>query len=153
MSPDLDKHMDMLERRANVVRSRLLRTVDALDVRRHQVATLGTKAKAAVPKIGALLFAIASASAGAVLGLRHWFRRRRGNLLVVRARRLFDQLRIERQPSTGALIVQRVTLTVVTMVATEVSRRAMKNFIDGRHPDGRLAAGRSLEAHHERSKG
>ena len=35
----------LLERRANVVRSRLLRTIDALDSRRHQVEKIGLQAK------------------------------------------------------------------------------------------------------------
>ena len=43
--------------------------------------------------------------------------------------------------------------SVVTMVATETSRRVLKNFVDGRMPDGRLAAGHALDVHHEAMKG
>lgn len=48
---------------------------------------------------------------------------------------------------------QKVTLTVVTMVVTEATRRAMKNALDGRLPDGRLAVGAALEAHHQAMNG
>ena len=41
----LDEQRSRLERRANVIRSRLLRTIDALDNRRHQVQEIGHHAK------------------------------------------------------------------------------------------------------------
>jgi hypothetical protein len=153
MSNDIDKHMKALERRANVVRSRLLRTVDALDVRRHQVTEVGVRAKHAAPRIGGVVLGVAAASIGLVLGIHHWVQVRRERVLGYRVKRLLAQFRVERQPSFTAQLVQRLTFTIVTMVATEASRVAMKNLIDGRTPDGRLAVGSALDSHHEAMKG
>lgn len=153
MSRDIDKHMEALQRRANVVRSRLLRTVDALDTRRHQVTEIGAQAKDAAPKVGIAVLGLAAVSAGIVLGVRRYVRSRRQSVFGDRVTRFLSQLRVEKQPSFAAQIAQRITFTVVTMAATEASRRVMKNFVDGRMPDGRLAVGHALDVHHEAMKG
>ena len=153
MSNDIDKHMKALERRANVVRSRLLRTVDALDTRRHQVTEVGEQAKEAAPKVGMAVLGFAAAAVGVVFGVRYLVVRRKERLLGYRVQRFLTQLRVEKEPSLAAQIAQRFTFTVVTMVATEASRRAMKNFVDGRMPDGRLAVGHALDVPHEAMQG
>lgn len=140
--------MNRLERRANVIRSRLLRTIDALDVRRHQVTETVHEAKALAPRIGITVLGVVAVTAGAVAGIRAWVKGRRERLLAYRVRHFFAELRAPRQPAFGVQLVQRVTLTIVTMAATELTRRTLKNTLDGRLPDGRLAVGTALESHH-----
>lgn len=143
MSPTDDDPMDRLERRANVVRSRLLRTIDALDERRHQVAEIGSKAKRVVPIAGLVALGIAGLAAGSIIALRAYLRGRK-------ARRTFiPRLRIEKKPSMLLQLLQKVVLTAATAIAAEVSRRMTKNALDGRLPDGRLAVTGPLGLHHE----
>ena len=153
MSRDIDTHTKALERRANVVRSRLLRTIDALDTRRHQVTEVGAQAKEIAPKAAMLLLGIAAVSACVVLGIRHYVRSPKERFLSYRVEQFLRQFRVEKPPSFAVQVAQRLTFTVVTMVATETSRRVMKNFVDGRMPDGRLAVGHALDLHHEAMKG
>jgi hypothetical protein len=149
MTSEIDR-TKLLERRANVVRSRLLRAVDALDTRRHQVTEVGVQAKEAAPKIGLSLVGIAALSAGTVLGLRAWLRSRRERQLAYRLNRFIDSFRVERKPSFAVEALQRVVTTAVTVLVTEATRRALANAVDGRMPDGRLAVGQALEAHQQR---
>jgi hypothetical protein len=140
----------ILERRANVVRSRLLRAVDALDARRHQVTEVGVQAKEVAPKVGMSLVAIAALSAGAALGLRAFIKSRRERQLSHRIQRLLGTFRVERKPSFAADAFQRLAMTALTALVTEATRRSLKNVMDGRFPDGRLAVGHALEAHQQR---
>jgi len=149
----VEEHMKLLERRANVVRSRLMRAVDALDVRRHQVTETVVDVKEAAPKIGlSAAFAVA-AVAGAILGMRAFVRSRRDRLLTHRIKRVVGGFRVQPKPSLVSQIFEKAILTFVTMAATEVSRRTLKNLVDGRSPDGRLAVGQALEAHHQSMNG
>lgn len=147
----VEEHMKMLERRANVVRSRLLRAVDALDTRRHQVTEIGAQAKEAAPKVGLSLLGIAALSAGAVLGLRAYLKGRRERILGYRVKRFLGAfpLRVEKKPAFAVEALQRLAMTALTVLVTEVTRRSLKNAVDGRMPDGRLAVGHALEAHRE----
>ena len=138
MSPTNDDAMDRLERRANVVRSRLLRTIDALDERRHQVVEIGEKAKRAIPIAGLVALGIVGVAAGSILALRSYLRRRK-------ARRMFiPRLRIEKKPSMLLQMLQKVVLTAASAVAAEVSRRVAKNALDGQ-----ASVAGPLELHHE----
>jgi hypothetical protein len=147
----VEEHMKMLERRANVVRSRLLRAVDALDTRRHQVTEIGVQAKEAAPKVGLSLLGIAAVSAGALLGLRAYVKSRRQRMLSFRVQRFLGALplRVEKKPSFAVDALQRLAMTALTVLVTEATRRGLKNVVDGRFPDGRLAVGQALEAHRE----
>jgi hypothetical protein len=148
----VEEHMKMLERRANVVRSRLLRAVDALDTRRHQVTEIGVQAKEAAPKVGLSLLGIAALSAGSFLGLRAYLKSRRQRMLSYRVQRFFGSsfpLRVEKKPSFAAEAFQRLAMTALTVLVTEATRRSLVNVFDGRFPDGRLAVGQALEAHRE----
>lgn len=148
----VEEHMKMLERRANVVRSRLLRAVDALDTRRHQVTEIGVQAKEAAPKVGISLLGIAALSVGSFLGLRALLKSRRERVLTYRVKRLLGALplRVHKKPSFAVDAFQRVAMTALTVLVTEATRRALVNVIDGRLPDGRLAVGEALEAHQQR---
>lgn len=147
----VELHMKMLERRANVVRSRLMRAVDALDTRRHQVTEIGVQAKEAAPKVGLSLLGIAALSAGSFLGVRAYLKSRRERVLSYRVKRLLGALplRVERKPPFAVEALQRLAMTALTVLVTEATRRSLKNVIDGRLPDGRLAVGNALEAHHQ----
>lgn len=137
----------ILERRANVVRSRLLRAVDALDARRHQVTEVGVQAKEVAPKVGMSFVGIAAFSLGSAIGLRAFLKRRRERQLSYRVQRLLGSFRVEKKPSFVADAFQRVAMTALTVLVTEATRRSLKNVLDGRFPDGRLAVGAALHAH------
>jgi hypothetical protein len=139
----------MLERRANIVRSRLLRTVDALDSRRHQVENIGDQAKKLAMPVAATFLGVAVVAFGTVMGIRSVFKRRHERLLSVRIGHALDRWRAPKRQSVFEEVSRKALATVVTMVATEVARRTLKNVIDGRLPDGRVAVGQALEAHHQ----
>jgi hypothetical protein len=104
--------------------------------------------------VGASALAVAALVAGSFLGIRYIVRSRKervfANRVSTRVKQLAGRfpLRVEKKPSLVEQIFQKATLAVVTMAATEGARRLMKNFLDGRLPDGRLVVGQALEAHH-----
>ena len=142
----VEEHMKLLARRANVVRSRLLRAVDALDTRRHQVVEAGVHAKETASKVGYVLLGIGAVAAASVLALRSYLIRRRDRVLANRAKRFFGAFRVEKKPSFAVRTLERIVTTGLTVLATEATRRVTKNVVDGRLPDGRLAV---AHAHHE----
>jgi hypothetical protein len=146
----VEEHMKLLERRANVVRSRLLRAVDALDNRRHQVTDVAVEAKEAAPKIGISLLGIAVLAGGSVLGLRAFLKGRRERMLSYRVQRFLGSFRVEKKKPFAVEALERLAMTALTALVTEGMRRATRNVIDGRFPDGRLAVGHALGAHHEK---
>ncbi len=131
----IDERRSRLERRANVIRSRLLRTIDALDVRRHQVTQIGVEAKRlARPALAATLGIVAVAFAAA-MGLRAALRKRRARSLPYRVARFLEPLRpAPRRPSILEDALRKGTTTLVSMVVAEAARRATKNAFDGRSP-------------------
>ena len=58
----IDERVKRLERKATVIRSRLMQTVDVLDARRHQVAKLGRRAKSGTSMLTVAPFSSAVAS-------------------------------------------------------------------------------------------
>ena len=144
-----DEKIELLERRAKVVRSRLLRAVDALDARRHQVVEIGdTAKKLAVPAAVAVVGIAAVLGVGAfALGIAVRSRRRR--TFAERAVAAIRDLDLSPRPSLGKRVFDRAVLTVVSIATTELALRALKNIIDGRRLDGRLAVGRALDVHHD----
>jgi hypothetical protein len=144
---EIRHHTEMLERRAKIVRSRLLRAVDALDARRHQVEAITKRAKeVAVPAVVGIvgigaLFAVSALCFGVAI------RRRRRLSMRERTAEFVRGLAIEPRPSFARRAIEKVALTLLTYAATEVARRATKNVVDGRLVDGRLAVGKALEAH------
>jgi hypothetical protein len=139
MSISVEERMNRLERRANVVRSRLLRAVDALDVRRHQVAELGQTAKRlAVPAAISVVGVAAVVGLGALgIGLIIGARRKRS--LAYRMKHTLRGLElVRREPSLGKRLFDKAMLTLVSVAGSELGRRALRNVFDGRTPDGRL---------------
>jgi hypothetical protein len=148
----IDDRMKRLEQKAELLRSRFLRTVDALDARRHQVAAVGKQAKAlAKPALMSVLGAAAVVGVG-VFALAAAFRARRHRSLSDRvtdqASRALAKIDRAREPSLPRRVFERVTLAIVTFVASEFVKRVTKNIADGRYPDGRLAARQSLGSTH-----
>jgi hypothetical protein len=147
--PSVAAHMHLLERRADVVRARLIRTIDALDNRRHRVTEMGDHAKQLAIPIAAAVLGVAAIAIGATLGLKAFFRARRRRSLQGRFDGLVRRVRVEKKPPYWQQLIQKAGLTLVTMAATELGRRVTKNALDGRTPDGRLLVGKALDAHHD----
>lgn len=140
------ERMARLERRAEILRSRLVRAVDAIDQRRHQVVEVGKRAKAmAKPAIMTLV------GIGAVIGIGAFavgaaIRSRRQRSLKMR---LSDGLagtlaKVDRarEPALHRKMFERVAMTAATFLVSELAKRMTKNFADGRFPNGQLALGR-----------
>jgi hypothetical protein len=146
MSIRVEEKMNRLERRANVVRSRLLRAVDALDVRRHQVTELGQTAKRiALPAALAIVGVAAVVGLGA-LGIGLAITRKRRRSLSYRMKRTLRGLELaRREPPLGKRLFEKAMLAMVSVAGSEVGKRTLRNFFDGRAPDGRLV----LPAHKE----
>jgi hypothetical protein len=120
----------LLERRANVVRSRLLRTIDALDSRRHKVEAIGAEAKKMAIPVAASFAGVVVLTVGVVLGIRSLVRRRRSPIDNALAR--LDRWRAPRRPSLFEEVGRKALTAAVTIITTEVARRTMKNVLDGR---------------------
>lgn len=147
-STHFEEQREILERRANLIRARLLRTIDALDHRRHQISEIRKRARSAVVPVAIALLGAGALAVGAVFVARAAIRRRRSHL-VDSARALTHRLRgltIERRRSFARDLLQRVTTSAVTIVVAELVRRTTKNAFDGRLPDGRLVARDALAA-------
>lgn len=147
--PSLEAHIGLLERRADVVRSRLLRTVDALDTRRHQVTELGTKAKKLVIPVAISVVGLFAVGVGVALGIRALVRARHRRSLEWRMKHALDRFRAEEKRPYWQELLQKAGLTLVSITVSEIGRRITKNALDGRTPDGRLLVGKALDAHHE----
>jgi hypothetical protein len=143
----LDERMQCLERRAKIVRSRLLRAVDALDVRRHQVVRATKRAKGMAINAALAVFGVAVLVGAGAFVAGKALRMRRGHRIGYRLGQAMKGLKLARRPSEPSLarrLVERLTLSVLSIVAGEIAKRASKNALDGRFLDGRLAAGRAL---------
>jgi hypothetical protein len=132
MSAD-EKTVDskLLERRANVVRSRLLRTIDALDSRRHHVEAIGAHAKRLAVPVAASFAGVVVLTVGVVLGIRSLVQHR-GRTPMKNALARLDRWRAPRRPSLFEEVGRKALTAVVTIIATEVARRTLKNVFDGR---------------------
>ena len=152
----VDERMKRLERRARVIRSRLLRAVDALDARRHHVVEVGEHVKEAAKPAAASLLAIAALFGASVFAFSLAVKARRSRSLSYRMSQAFKRLELGKRldlaprPSMARTLFEKVALSVMTFAATELAKRLTKNIVDGRLPDGRLAVGRALDQHHAR---
>ena len=147
--PSPEEKVKMLERRANVVRSRLFRAVDALDARRHRVVELGDTARKIAGPASLVVLGIAGLFGASAIAFGLAVKKRRrpptlGSALGSALRGLV----VVRPPSLTRRLVEKAVLALVSVAATELGRRAVHNAIDGRTPDGRLAVGHALEEHH-----
>jgi hypothetical protein len=128
----LEERRVRLERKADVIRSRLLRHVDALDARRHQITGAAQRARAVAP---GLLGAIVAASGLLVAGIAlvGWaVRVRRRRLLSYRIASALAPFRTPARSPLLAELGRRLLVTVVTVAATELARRGARGALDGR---------------------
>ncbi len=146
----VDERMKRLERRARVIRSRLLRAVDALDTRRHHVVEMGEHAKELAKPVAFSLIGIAALFGASVYAFSLAVKARRRVSLKQRVSQAIQRLDLVPRPSMSRQIFEKLTLSVMTFAATEIAKRVAKNVADGRLPDGRLAVGRALDRHHSR---
>ncbi len=128
----IEEKMRRLERKATVLRARLMRTIEVLDARRHHVAVVGQRAKRAASSLGRGLL-----GAAFVVGVGIWLV---GRAIVARRHRALPYrlssaaraLRPLPAPSLGRRLVERVALTIVSILAAEIAKRGSKNALDGR---------------------
>ena len=143
----LDEQRSRLERRANVIRSRLLRTIDALDNRRHQVQELGHHAKRLAMPVGAAFVGVVVLTAGATFGIRALIRRRREQNFGYRLSMALAPLRQPKRPPFWQEALRKVALTALGIVASELAKRGAHSLLLER-PSGALlgAAGPHVPA-------
>lgn len=128
----LDEQRARLERRANVIRSRLLRTIDALDNRRHQVQEIGHHAKRLAMPLAAALAGATVLVIGGVFGIRALIVRRRERSFAYRFNKALEPYRTERRLPLWKELLRKVALSGVSIVAAELSKRGARAVIDGR---------------------
>lgn len=128
----LEEQRWRLERRANVIRSRLLRTIDALDDRRHQVQEIGHHAKRLAFPVAASLLGAVVVAAGATFAIRALVESRRERRFSYRLAKAIAPLRSEPRPPFWKEVLHKLTLTVLGIAATETAKRGARAFLDGR---------------------
>ena len=135
----ITERRERLERKANVIRSRLLRRIDALDTRRHQVTALAVSSRKYALPAGIALVGGVAVVAGLAFGLKKLFARKPEKNLGTHLRSVIDALQIQPpRPSMMSELMRRVVLTSATILATEAARRTAMSFFDGRDFRGRL---------------
>ncbi len=129
-----------LERRANVIRSRLLRTIDALDNRRHQVQEIGHHAKRLAAPVGASLIGMVAIGVGTTFAIRALMERRRERSFTYRLGKALAPLRELPKPPFWQDALRKIALTAIGIVATELVKRGAHGLLTERRPVGLLAA-------------
>jgi len=119
----LEEQRSRLERRANVIRSRLLRTLDVLDTRRHQVTDLGHQAKRMALPLGASLLGAVVIAAGTTLAVRAFLENRREQSFAYRVSKSLAPLRREERPPFWQ---------AVSLIATQLMKRGVVFFFETR---------------------
>jgi hypothetical protein len=136
--------MEMLERRANAVRSRLFRAVDALDERRHQVARISSSArKVAVPALLSALGVAVLLGAG-VVSLGMAIRTRRRARLSARMGSIFRGLVPVRQASFGRRALDKIGMSLLTFAVTQIAKRASSDLL---RPEPRRLTAPAVASH------
>ncbi len=136
----LDEQRSRLERRANVIRSRLLRTIDALDNRRHQVQEIGHHAKRLAAPVGASLIGMIAVAAGTTFAIRALVERRRERSFTYRLSKALAPLRQEARPPFWQDALRKVALSALGVVASELLRRGAHGLLADRGPIALLTA-------------
>lgn len=130
----IEDKMRRLERKATVLRSRLMQTIDVLDARRRQVRVVGERAKRAASSLGnGLLLVTVLVFGGAyVIGRAISARRRRS--LPHRLSNAVDELRPTRPQGLGRRLAERVVLTIASILAAEIAKRTSRTMLDRPDP-------------------
>jgi hypothetical protein len=135
----LDEQRSRLERRANVIRSRLLRTIDALDNRRHQVQEIGHHAKRLAAPAFASVLGMLALAAGTTVAIRVLVERRRERSFTYRLSKALAPLRQPTRPPFWQEALRKVALAAVGVIAAELMRRGAHGLLADRRPIALLA--------------
>ncbi len=130
----LEEQRSRLERRADVIRSRLLRTIDALDNRRHQVTELGHHAKRMAVPVAVSVVGVAIVAAGTTFAIRALFERRREQSFGYRLAKALAPLRQPARTPFWQDALRKVTLTALGIIAGELVKRGARGVLQGRAP-------------------
>jgi hypothetical protein len=141
ISVSLEEQRSRLERRANVIRSRLLRTIDALDNRRHQVQEIGHHAKRLAVPVGAALIGAVVVTAGVALGVRALIRHRLERRFTYRLSQALAPLRQPKRLPFWNEALRKVALTALGILASELTKRSARGLVNGRAPRALLGPG------------
>ena len=125
----LDEQRSRLERRANVIRSRLLRTIDALDNRRHQVQEIGHHAKRLAKPAFASVLGILALAAGTTVAIRVLVERRRERSFTYRLSKALAPLRQPPRPPFWQEALRKVAMIAVGVFATELIKRGAHGLL------------------------
>jgi len=125
-----------LEDRALKARAQLVRTLDALDVRRQQIAHTGRALQRLVIPVAAVLVGVVVVGASSTIAIRvattrkaaRALPRRIGTALEPVRRALFGNIK----PSIPWEVLRKVTVVAAGVVATEIAKRTMKKSFDGK---------------------
>jgi hypothetical protein len=128
----IEEQRSRLERRANVIRSRLLRTIDALDTRRHQVTEIGHRAKRLAVPVIATVIGVAVLAAGATFAIRAQFELRRERRFGYRLAKSLAPLRRKERPPFWQEALRKVTLATLGVIASALVKRGAKAMSEGR---------------------
>ncbi len=125
------QHLDqaeILERKADVARSRLLRTIDALDKRRHHVVAVGEEIERAVLPAGAIAVGVVVlGSAAAYAAHRSSVKRYRNAWGNVFARAFAPP---PPRPSFFAEAARKMALSLAMLAVQELGKRALHQALD-----------------------
>ena len=125
------QHLDqteILERKANVARSRLMRTIDALDRRRHHVVAVGENIeRAAIPAGAIAVGVVALGSAAAYAAHRASLKRHQNAWRNVIARAFTPP---PARPSFFAEAARKVALALTMLAVQEVGKRAVRRALE-----------------------
>lgn len=125
----LEEQRSRLERRANVIRSRLLRTIDALDTRRHQVEELGHHAKRLARPVAATVAGAAVVVIGAAFVIRAIVEHRRERRFSYRLSKALAPFREPVKPPLWKEALRKVTLSVLGILASEAAKRGVHQLV------------------------
>ena len=130
----LDEQRSRLERRANVIRSRLLRTIDALDNRRHQVQEIGHHARRLAAPVGASVIGFLALAVGTTFAVRALVERRRERSFTYRFSKALAPLRQPPRPPFWREALRKVALAAIGIVASELVKRGAHGLLAERGP-------------------
>jgi hypothetical protein len=119
----LDARRARLERRANVMRERLLDTLGALETRRREVVAMGVRVRGLASPLAGAVVGLAVLGAVGALAIRHVVVRRRERGLGYRASQLVARLGAPPRPSLLAELARRATLAVASALIAELAKR------------------------------
>ena len=125
----LEEQRSRLERRANVIRSRLLRTIDALDTRRHQVEELGHHAKRLARPFAFSLAGAAVVAIGTAFAIRAVVEHRRERRFSYRLSKALAPFRTQVRPPIWKDALRKVTLSVLGILASEAAKRGVHAYL------------------------